>query len=60
MNGGHLVYIFNQTLSDMEPLEYLNPNNLKTSPKILKIIKDGQRGIFKLVGVHKVQMRIVK
>ncbi|MCA1032883.1 immunity 26/phosphotriesterase HocA family protein [Bacillus timonensis] len=53
MNGGHLVYIFNETSCDMEPPEHLNPNNLIISPQIIND-QGWTKGYFKTVGVQKV------
>lgn len=53
MNGGHLVFVFNQSSNSMEVPEYLNPNDLIISPQIINN-QGWLKGYFKTVDIQPV------
>jgi hypothetical protein len=53
MNGGHLVYIYQQTSNPLDIPDYMDPNNLIVSPKIIDN-KGWEKNYFQTVGVQQV------
>jgi hypothetical protein len=53
MNGGHLVYIYQQTTNPLAIPDYMDPNNLIISPKIIDN-KGWEKSYFQTVGVQQV------
>lgn len=53
MNGGHLIYLFQQTSNPLDIPEYLNPKNLIIPPQIIDS-KGWEKGYFQTIGIQEV------